>query len=476
MKQIITWQVGGSTASGAGTRFTHPFDADTQLYFEGQSTCIWSTAGTFSNMAMEHDIALPSGVTCTYTLMINGVASALTFGVTYPAVTGSDTTHSVAVAAGDNVSIRRVITGGTPGSNWDASLFYLEFDSSGTANNYSNRFDVDLSSGEAYGAPFFSTGVFFDWMATAADCTRPMPMAGTVTRIDLENFNGTTSSNSPGALPGGQAVQFTLIKNGVEQDGTGGTTDTRVSLTSAAATASWTGSLSFAAGDTMAWVVRTTSGTVSLLRAAAGFTVEPTVAGTFMLGLGTLEVQLNWLEALTQPYRYAGMVFTDGAFNVPASWPRFSSVPVLTEFYITQIRGLASVTGTLAAGLRVMVNGAAAANTPRGTFAYQVDNGNVHVMLAMTAVAPSSGSYAVVGVGQRFAAMMLKETMQGSAVFGVTTTVTAPRAVAFGLDGNTNVHATSGVCKIFGDLEVTGDLDVTGGVIDVSADLDGLGT
>lgn len=56
-----------------------------------------------------------------------------------------------------------------------------------------------------------------------------------------------------------------------------------------------------------------------------------------------------------------------------------------------------------------------------------------------------------VGVGE----MLIK----GSAVFGVTTTVKATRAVAFGLDDATNVLDEAGKMKVFGDFEVTGDVE-----------------
>jgi hypothetical protein len=62
----------------------------------------------------------------------------------------------------------------------------------------------------------------------------------------------------------------------------------------------------------------------------------------------------------------------------------------------------------------------------------------------------------------------------GSVAFGDKVTVTAPRAVAFSVDGNTNVHDTEGVVKIFGDLEVTGDFGSGGDSL--SAYLDSLGT
>ncbi len=45
---------------------------------------------------------------------------------------------------------------------------------------------------------------------------------------------------------------------------------------------------------------------------------------------------------------------------------------------------------------------------------------------------------------------------KGSTVVGVTTTVTAPRAFAVGLDNNVNVLAEAGKMKVFGNFEVTG--------------------
>jgi hypothetical protein len=55
-------------------------------------------------------------------------------------------------------------------------------------------------------------------------------------------------------------------------------------------------------------------------------------------------------------------------------------------------------------------------------------------------------------------------TIEGSSVFGVTTTVTATRAVAFGLDGETNTLSEAGKVKVFGNLVVTGDVTFTGDV------------
>jgi hypothetical protein len=55
----------------------------------------------------------------------------------------------------------------------------------------------------------------------------------------------------------------------------------------------------------------------------------------------------------------------------------------------------------------------------------------------------------------------------GSMVAGVNTTVRATRAIAFGLDGNTNIHDEAGKFKVFGDMEVTGTTQFTGGTLGI---------
>lgn len=78
------------------------------------------------------------------------------------------------------------------------------------------------------------------------------------------------------------------------------------------------------------------------------------------------------------------------------------------------------------------------------------------------------GQYATGGAVPAF------EELLGSLAFGAGVTVTAPRAIAFGVDGGTHVHATVGRVIIYGDLDVTGTVTAASGGF--SSDLDGLGT
>lgn len=65
-------------------------------------------AGSFSNLQVRYPTAVGGGKTNDISLAVNGSASALTCQITNAAITASDTTHSVAVVAGDLVSIQNV--------------------------------------------------------------------------------------------------------------------------------------------------------------------------------------------------------------------------------------------------------------------------------------------------------------------------------------------------------------------------------
>lgn len=76
---------------------------------------IYGTApetGTFKNLFLKLNTAPGVGQTDTFTLRVNGSDTAVTFVVSGAAVSGSDTTHSVAVTQGDTYSIKIVGSAG----------------------------------------------------------------------------------------------------------------------------------------------------------------------------------------------------------------------------------------------------------------------------------------------------------------------------------------------------------------------------
>lgn len=68
------------------------------------------TAGTIKNLYINADSVVSAG-SIIFTLMVNGVASALTCTMNVASSTANDTTHTVAVAAGDTLSLRIDYTG-----------------------------------------------------------------------------------------------------------------------------------------------------------------------------------------------------------------------------------------------------------------------------------------------------------------------------------------------------------------------------
>ena len=63
-------------------------------------------AGTLLNMFVMQNSPSTSANTVTYTLLVNGVASTLTVTIAGNVITGSDTTHSVSISQGDQLSIQ----------------------------------------------------------------------------------------------------------------------------------------------------------------------------------------------------------------------------------------------------------------------------------------------------------------------------------------------------------------------------------
>lgn len=89
--------------------------------------------GTFRNFRVKLPAAPGSGVTRTFTVRKNAVDTALVVAITGTSQTlGSDTSNSIAFAAGDTISIKHVVSGGTAAAA-DLGGFTLEFEGDSTA-------------------------------------------------------------------------------------------------------------------------------------------------------------------------------------------------------------------------------------------------------------------------------------------------------------------------------------------------------
>lgn len=191
----------------------------------------------------------------TFRLYVNGVNDPTWVGGTV--TIGPSDTDGVApaldvpVQIGDLVSFSRTVSGGTPG----AYIPTISHVFSTTTRNTSQHCGwAGIAGGiTQYGAPFAFTNI----VAARAlqEGTNIVAMAGSVT------YHTSEVDIAPGAA---KTITITLYKNGVKQDGSGGTANTTITISGASAT---TGSASFAlavvAGDQLSTEIVTTAGSVS---------------------------------------------------------------------------------------------------------------------------------------------------------------------------------------------------------------------
>jgi hypothetical protein len=202
----------------------------------------WMVAGTFRNLIVTTPTDPGGTARWDFTLRLNNSNTALTAAIVAGTTTGRDIANDVAVAVGDVLTMQCVPTNtpnvaGTTGE-WQLSI---EFEGDNPAESGYSGCAQPLNS-----TTTLRNGVFapYGWNATAALVQNVVAAAGSLTaaRIRL--------TGSPGA---GNSYVFNLYKNGVKQDGTGGTVDTTITIADAATSGDWSGTLTLAAGDTVYW-------------------------------------------------------------------------------------------------------------------------------------------------------------------------------------------------------------------------------
>lgn len=201
---------------------------------EDRAQQVMSAAGTISNVASTITVAPGAAKSYTLTLKKNKVATSLVLTWSGAAqVLATDTTHSVAFVAGDLLAWELTVSGAVAAST--IASFYAEISGSNAQYFSANNFTVSADQGIEPSFQISTNGV------TANQLVTPWPVSGSITGFGLyQNGAGTTGSWS-----------FRINKNGVDQDGSGGTVDTRVSISSSASPSTATGSFSLpvTAGD-----------------------------------------------------------------------------------------------------------------------------------------------------------------------------------------------------------------------------------
>lgn len=198
--------------------------------------------GTLSNLRIRRITAPVAATSHTITVRKSGVGTAVTATIAAGANYAEDTAHSVTFADTDTISVFTTKVG-APGS----SDYQVAFDYTPTTANLS-IYGFNSSGTTNFNAPFFG----LNGSAAESDVSSSeVPCSGTFSSLAV------LLKTAPGV---GNSRTFLLRLNGVDQDGTGGTPDTRAVVSGANTGASASFTLSVAAGDVLT-VKQTTSGT-----------------------------------------------------------------------------------------------------------------------------------------------------------------------------------------------------------------------
>lgn len=184
-----------------------------------QAKAVCPIAGTLKNLVIWLTAAPGAGKSLTFTVYKNGVATAMTVTISNTDVTGRYVGPGISVAAGDNVYLHKV------GVNAPASVTLrtsCEISGSTAAQSFYAANVIVHATSTTYVNPFrclhFST--------TQAGVQTPVGAAGAITAL--------YACNHGASLTGGKGVDIYVNKNGVRQDGTGGTVNTKLTLTNPA--------------------------------------------------------------------------------------------------------------------------------------------------------------------------------------------------------------------------------------------------
>jgi hypothetical protein len=240
--------------------YYHPLTPVIQVGLWGiattESTMACPAAGTFRNLTLT--LATDPGAGRTQTILFSkgGVDQSLSVTITGGGSLTGSSSNSFTVAAGDSLTLKRSGTGFPV-----ASVGWLTYEwEPDVADTSIYGFG---GSQDVFGASTARDGLFDDgssWDRSADEAATLIGQGGTVTAMRI------VLSAAPGAS---NTRTFTIVKNGVSQDGTGGTPDTRITFGAADTSLSASFSLTVAAWD-LVYVQHSQTGTPSNTHKAVG--------------------------------------------------------------------------------------------------------------------------------------------------------------------------------------------------------------
>lgn len=243
--------------------------------------CVIPVDGVFNNLVVYSPVGLHSNYTIT--LMINGVASALTCSLTSGNSVAFDKTHSVSVVAGDDFYLSIQPSASSAGEK--PLNVSLEFN--GSQHFYCSGIGGPYNVGEYANAGALGNGRFAMGAALGvlSNSYSICAVSGTIKGLRMKSFF---------ANVGGSWIAR-IVKNKILQDGTGGTIDTTCTLVDGNVHTTSTFLLPIVAGDHVDIILSRTGTNVGILQNAVSTSVlfNPTDASSFMFCGGNNDATTN---------------------------------------------------------------------------------------------------------------------------------------------------------------------------------------
>ncbi len=285
---------------------------------------VWPTAGAFGNFLVAIDVAPGVGKSRTFAFTNVTTAASVSVVISGTAVTARNIANTLSVSPGDVLKCTHV-GAGTPTAIAEC---YLLAEFTGTVDGesgYTMAADPTTGGLSGSGGPYYAPGPFASraWGTT----TPPAPenlvaVAGTVTSM---------SARAPSAPGVGNSWSVWLVKNGVLQDGAGGTVNTLVTIGNATTGFTGTFSLPVSPADRLSLKATPVSGP-SAARLQAGITLTADVDGECQISCNHLT------SASTSTVNY-GWAVTDGTAGWDATEtnrdePTFIGTFTLAAMYV----------------------------------------------------------------------------------------------------------------------------------------------
>lgn len=285
--------------------------SDTQaLLAEQAGTHPWSIRSRLKNFRLRVYVKDAGGATVTriYTVRKNGIDDVLTITVSGVSsadntlLSGSDLVHVVDLEPSDRVTLHRTGSGGA--AEFDVTHWSIDSLNSGNRVSGAAMIHCRTDNGVAmYGAPLTWKGSpvndgFRQFRFSETEGRSLVAFNGRITRYDLgflQNSNLRTA-NYP----------YVWVKNGVTQDGSGGTPDTRLAMTDfdVDKTLTLATPLSFSIGDWLQLVQLAPSGTAFNTTLSLSVAIESLIDGEYGLSVDWASFPGGNLGATP---RYAGV-------------------------------------------------------------------------------------------------------------------------------------------------------------------------